>query len=630
MADLNQGYKDVQSKINSLKTFREIKGNIKSLSSKADNSNEAANKNIANTLSAIEEQKNRLQKEVESQFQQLIKLISQNRGNGLDSTKFLKQTFVKAIKKVKPEIEQIVQDEIISLLGCSQQQTFDGNQVIYIKVKNVDFKELLKISPESSVGKTKYEKNSDLDTGDLKYPMNRQLYQRIDEEGIPFTFKGASNQNLFDISYEQTDNLGQPGDFFKISLYNRDSGPNKIVDFLKDYYQRMSFVEFNVIISELMNSLTGSISAELNLGINQIKDQTKFERIISRVLGLCFDDRQEIDVSGTAKTGELDNLDDDFFEFNEVDLFNIDQEVYNIQNRSVEFEDCGNLKFPVNTFEIVKSIDTLNFIDENNDEELIKAITDVTNTFTQSGGISLNPSFQLSFDFSFIKKLPSSLITSLLGPKIFLPVFIMFKAATQNIQNINIESLTDFTKKYKSFFVNLASKIGGLFIKELFRIIKKDIVLLIRSISSDLSKEVSTKKYAIILNLVALLIQIIKIIKDWRQCKNILDQILALLKLPGIGRNIVPAPLLLATPLLPGYSVERSFINVINDLQKLGLPTGPLPDGSPNLGLVATYATLKGQGKELWENAKTEMFVPPIPVIAGTATSPKSLSGKFV
>jgi hypothetical protein len=629
MSDLNTGYKEVQSKINSLKTFREIKGSVRSLTSGANNSDEPANKNIANSLSSIEEQKNRLQKEVESQFQQLIKLISLNRGNGSDSTKFLKRTFVKTIKKLKPEIEQITQDEIVKLLGCSQQQTYDGNQVIYIKLKNVDFKQLLKVSPDSNVGKTKYEKNVNLDTTDIKYPMNRQLFLRISEEGIPYTFKGASGQDLFDISYEQSDNLGQPGDFFKITLYDRITGANKIVDFLKDYYQRMSFVEFNLIISELLNSLTGAISAELDLGVNQVKDQTKFERIVARILGLCFDNRTEIDVSGVAKTGELDNLDDDFFDFNEVDLLNIDQEVYNIQNRSVEFEDCNNVKFPVNSFEIVQSIDKLNFVDENNDEDLINGIDAVTNTFTQNGGISINPSFQLSFDFSFIKKLPFSLITSLLSPKIFLPIFIMLKAGTQTVQNIDIESMADFTKKYKGFFVNLASKIGGLFIKELFKIIKKDIVTLIRSISSDLAKETVSKKYAIILNLVALLIQVIKIIQDWRQCKNILDQILALLRLPGIGRNIVPTPLLLAANLLPGYSVERSFINVINDMQKLGLPTGPLPDGSPNLGLIGEYASLKGQGKELWENAKTETFVLPIPVV-GAATTPITISGKFV
>jgi hypothetical protein len=85
----------------------------------------------------------------------------------------------------------------------------------------------------------------------------------------------------------------------------------------------------------------------------------------------------------------------------------------------------------------------------------------------------------------------------------------------------------------------------------------------------------------------------------------------------------------LAVPALPGYSANRAFINQIEQLQKLGLPTGPLPDGSPNLGLIAGFAALQGQSKELNENAKVEFAIPPLPV-AGVVTSISSFSGKFV
>ncbi len=241
MADLAKGYGDAQTQISSLKTFRQIKGDIKSLSAKANSSTEPANSGIANGLKSIEDQKNRLQKEVEGQFQQLIKLILSNRGSGLSSTKYLKGVLLKSIKTIKPDIEQIVVDEIVKLLGCSQQQTYDGNRTLYIKVKNVDFKGNLKIDPESKVGKTKYERQKNLNTGDFKYPMNRQLRQRILDQGLPYKFKGASGQDLFDISYEQQDDQGQPGDFFKVVLFNRQNAPNKIVFFFKRLLQKNVF-----------------------------------------------------------------------------------------------------------------------------------------------------------------------------------------------------------------------------------------------------------------------------------------------------------------------------------------------------------------------------------------------------
>ena len=62
----------------------------------------------------------------------------------------------------------------------------------------------------------------------------------------------------------------------------------------------------------------------------------------------------------------------------------------------------------------------------------------------------------------------------------------------------------DFAKKYKEFFVGLASKIFALFIRELFKLIKKDIVKLIKSLQADVKKANASKEAEIILALLAL------------------------------------------------------------------------------------------------------------------------------
>ena len=48
-------------------------------------------------------------------------------------------------------------------------------------------------------------------------------------------------------------------------------------------------------------------------------------------MGLCFDNKAEIDVSGIAKVSELDGVDDSFFEFTEIDLRIIDQTISDIK-----------------------------------------------------------------------------------------------------------------------------------------------------------------------------------------------------------------------------------------------------------------------------------------------------------
>jgi hypothetical protein len=626
--DINKGYDDIGKKIAASKTFITIKSDIQAINLKGNSSFEDANKDIANSLDKLKEEKNRLQKQVQTQFEQLLKLFTLNRGKGSSTNKYLKTAFTKTLFKIKPEIEEILVNAVISTIGCSQQQQFQGNQTLYISVPSVDFKSLLKIDPNSKSGKVKYEK-----LGQGKYPMNRQLYQRISEQGILFSFNGASRQNLFDISYEPADASGQPGDWFKVDLKNRVNNANRVSDFLRDYYKRMAVVEITNIFAQLMDQITGAVSFNANLGLKELEEQTKFSRLLQRAMGLCFDKRNEIDVSSNSKLGELDNLDDSFFEFTNLDLLQINQEVTNIQNGAVEFEGCDNIKFPVNSIQILDSLDQLNSI-EGEGDELVNAINNLTSTFTNNPelqGIGLDLNVKLSLDFSFIKELPKSLVVSLLTPKMMLPIFIMIKALNPN-SKIEIKSLTDFAKKFRTFFLEITTKIGGLFVKELFNMLKKEIVTLLKSIAVDIAKEKQLKKYALIINLVAFLMQIAKIVNDWRQCKNIIDQLLALFSgigLPSFKVTSIPLPLLLLAPALPGYSPNRAFINYISELQKLGLPTGPLPDGSPNLGLIGDFALLTGQAKELNENAKVEFAIPPLPV-AVAVTSIACYSGKFV
>jgi hypothetical protein len=625
--DLNQGYDDANKQIQGIQTYNQVSTDLKDLQKNVNSSMEEANSAISNSLSEVEKIKNKAQQQVQSQFDQMIKLITSKTGKGTDTTKYLKRTLIKTFRKIKPDIENIVVTEVIRTLGCSEQQEYQANQAIYLKVSSVDFINLLKSDPNTKIGSVKYEKQKDLSSGQSKYPMNRQLFQRIVEQGQVYTFVGASGQELFDISYEITNDLGQTGDFFKVVLKDRLTLDNRIADFVKDYYKKMRFVEYTNIFSILIDIILGAVSIQADAGLETMKDQSKFGLILARILGLCFDNRKQIDVSGVAKVGELDNLDDSFFELSQLDLLKVDQRIANIQNQSVELEGCDNIKFPVNSFELLNALEEINKVDDNNDNDLLKAFDNLTNTFTNSAegiGIGGSINLKLSFDFSIIKEIPKSLIFSIFTPKIFLPILIMLKANASTAQ-LEINSMMDFAKKYKEFFVEVSSQIGSLFVKELFRILKKEITQLLQTIIKDLKKEKTGNKIIIILSLVKLLIQVAQIINDWRQCKSILDQILALLKLPGLPSSI-PLPLLLAAPLRSGFSQKRALKNTIEELQKNGLPTGPLPDGSPNLALIAITSQLEGSSKENFENGKVEFAIPPL-AVGVVSTAPSKFSG---
>jgi hypothetical protein len=256
-----------------------------------------------------------------------------------------------------------------------------------------------------------------------------------------------------------------------------------------------------------------------------------------------------------------------------------------------------------------------------------------------------NLNVKLSIDKNIIKKIPLAVAAAVLTPKNLLPLYTLLSvvqsgstftynqavtAVNENINDINslgnsganigsqgsniINSGEDFLKKYKTFAIEVVSQINSEFLRTLYEILKKDIVNLLQLIITDISRSKLLKKYAIIIRLAQLFVILAQLRNDFRRCKSLLDNILLLLNLVGQGRNFnqplkseIPAPLLLLSSVLPGFSPERATINSIEILQSLGIPTGTLPDGSPNLMLLYNLATNKAVDREESENGKIEV-----------------------
>ena len=601
---------------------------------------ETAKKLSTQQLSNLKDKRDKFKKDLndskKTQFDQLLdltKLLSKGgeKSGQTKTTKYLKKVFVTAITELKPQIKDILNDLGTSAIGCAQDQTYIGNQSIYIKVKSFDLVNFLKEDPESSVGKITYEKES-IQYGTFPFSLNKSLYDRMQNINQPYSipatlnYVGTSGQELFDITYVESyvDVFGQTiqGNFYKIDLKNRES--NKIVEFLEDYYSTIEIVDFKNIFANLINQLTGAVSIKKGDGDINLGDLTKVLLILKRILGLCFDSTTEIDVSGVSKVSEFDNIDKSFFEFTEIDLRMIDQKVSEIKLGIAEFEECGTVKLPVDVDSIISSVDALNYVDGKNNNNTINDAANITDTIT-NGFFPL----KINIDLDFLKEFPKSLVMAILSPKVVLPIMIMAKSIGQTFVD-EINSFMDFAEKLKTYFSELVSKIAALFVKIIFDIIKKDIKLLIAGIISDIANEKTKKRTAMILSLVALILSIAKIIKDFRECKSIINDLQALLSQIQSTTQQLPLPLLLATKLRKGYSKTGAFLNVISEFEKLGLPTGPMPDGSPNLMLISVKAIIDGIDKEITENSRVDIGIGPLSVTPLFQTIPKSASGLFI
>ena len=689
--DLSQGFKNVGSQLDAIKVYNTSSQSEKSILSKAGNSASQSAEKISKGLNSIADKQKRFERDAPTSMDELLNLFGKTNGQGPESFRYLRKKFLEASVKIEPEIKNIVSKNALKALGCSQQQTFKGfsksqyeqigsmqqlpvQQGIYIPVQSLDFFGNLKNSPISPVGKAYYEPDTPSTStnyksygGDVPYPMNKELYQRMDSTNVNRSFKqeygqvykGSSGQDLFDIEYTKTNEFGVSGDYYRVILLDREDGSgnpvNKVGPFLNDYFSKIKLVDSSDITLQIVNLLSGAISTKSGLGPADIGNQSSFALIAQRILGLCFDFRRQIDVSGVAKVAELDGVDDAFFEPTESDLRNIDIIINNVQNGVMEFEDCDNVKLPVDYESLTNQLGNFNLEQSGlTSEQKVTAMENIIDSISQNPSWKLfvpaNFNANVAINTNVLKKLPLAVAAGVLTPKTLLPIFTMLSvlqtSAKNNINqaitsaNTNIASGNtvgnqtnnvinngvDFLKKFRTFGINVISEIGAIFLKTLFDILKRDIINLLSVIIKDIAKNQITKKYAIILRLVQLAIIIAQIIKDFRECKSLLNDIQALLSLINglpIKRSKIPIFLMPFTDFLPGTDPSRSSINTVQFLQELGVPTGALPDGSPNMMNFFMKAIHKGADKEQSENGVSDTVTLTTGGVAISQTKPR-------
>jgi hypothetical protein len=638
--DLNNDYDKAKTKISAYQTTVENKKNdLRQKKEKAKTSLDKKKSDVIKQLNELDKGtnalKNQVKNEIKNQLEQLLDLFKQTlppKGGGSLST--ISGFFLQAAEKTKEQVKGLLVEEIISTIGCSEEQSYEDklNQPIYIKVSQIDLFKRLKFSPEDDDAKYYYE-NEPTTPGAIPSSTNRILYERLQNLGQSYQtqfssgYKGASGQDLFDVEYVQFYPAVNPtnfGDYLKVTLKPQLNSATSVSDFLTDYYGSIDVLQFDVLSAELMNALTGVFDFSMKISSDEMREQKKFDLILKRIMGVCTDPTKKIDVSGAAKLSDEDNIDDSFFEVSNQELRSIENDINNRLAGVVEFEDCGNLQLPVNvlgTRQILDEVITKKG-ESGKVDRVQQAIDEIANdpnwkNLVPKLGIDLN--IKASLDTSLITQLPKIVFKTILSPKVMLGFLVMVKGISSQFST-QLDSLFDdlenFMKTFRKFTVSFMRKIMAIYVKELFDIVKKNVKLLVEKILNDIIKEAKNKQLQMYSSIVYALLVLGQTFVDYRNCKSVIDEILKLLNLAlSKGGGGLPLFALAGSKLLGGVSDTRSFANAIEGIQAAGLPTGDAPDGGPNMMNMAFMAMIKGQNKEQAENGKTEIFIPPLTVI---------------
>lgn len=646
--DLDKQYSRVEERVKSLETYNQVTEATKEITSQQQSSLEKDEDSVSSPIDNLAEQKKRYQRNVTSQLNKLVdinSLLPENRLSGKTASStvnLVKNQFTESLNTIVSLIPEIITKEMMKQLGCSQEQTYDtsvNGGGIYVPVSSIDLFGLLKSSPETPFGKLSYEKNP-IQVQTKKFSMNKELYNLIQNEGVSYdanngqNYLGASKQNLFDITYVKQDGFGNNGDFFKFNLIPRFNNKNLVSQFMTDYFNTIQIVDLRNIFIQVFQILFGAISINVKMGSGEIEDQQYFQKILTRIMGLCFDDRAEIDVSGNAKVAELDGVDNSFFELTDIDIRQIELQLSNIQRGVIEYPDCTNVILPINTDELFTTLNELLEISDTDSAANTAVFNKAVDTIKKNSQWPQIDDIGLQIDKDIISALPNALYSAVISPKVLLPFMVMFKALEQIVVNgpqsavDEVYDLKSYMKVFSKMNIEIMSQIGAEFVKILRNIIIRDIRKLLQKITADLKKNQLTKKYAIISQLIEAAILVAQFVDDYRRCKSVIDDILNIIEFALRGTNIqIPPFLLPLAALRTGFNNTRAMLEVIAEMQKLGIPTGPMPDGSPNLYLQAVKSQIEGVESERTKNSKMSSLTPQLIVTPIGITIPVPMSG---
>ena len=420
-------------------------------------------------------------------------------------------------------------------MNCSNEQTYLTNQELYIQASAIDLFNQLKLNPDSSIGASIYEKTP-YDPLASNRSTNRFLYELIQTPSVPQVYYGSSGQELFKISFETFNGVTQ-GEYFKVVLFQRINAPNRVTDFIIDYYKTLKMLDFNNAVNKIVDLILNITKYNSNNGPSKYNDWIKFTRILQRILGMCFDSSQEIDVGGISKYPEYDDVTDTFFEFTPNEISQIENEISIIRQGYVEFIDCNNVQLPISNVDYV--FDTISEVNEDG-SNVSTIFQDIYFNLSndprwQLQGISLEFPWNQGIIENFVK----GAMMSILSPKVLLPFIVMSKAVSTTVSNIdenvindieaNSPGLMQFAKQYKKMIICATSKIGGLFVEALFLQLKQDILKLVKGIILDLSKTKNEMKInairAILDNTERIIKGVVNLVNDYRSCDSLLKSI---------------------------------------------------------------------------------------------------------
>jgi hypothetical protein len=357
----------------------------------------------------------------------------------------------------------------------------------------------------------------------------------------------------------------------------------------------------------MMTINTDSSSTPLfDKGINDLN------RLLGKILCFCDNNNQENGLNQNAinQFNENDLDDEYFFDFDDLEGIDLDEESRRLQ-KVLKFSGCGDIEVPVRNehfedFVYLSKINLNDSVDNVLENSALSAFQDSDETLNSD-------SFYLNLLNNFILNLPKALIGSVLSPKYFLPLVIVYKSVFLGVGEV-IEDAKTIMKNLSKLFREIITQIFWKFITSFWSKVKNDLLIFLRQTALNIIKKKQKRLLSIVSGLITLLTGLLQ--KNLLNCDSLYGVINKSIDiaLSGNGPNLpIPPPLLLAAKLRGGYSTDRAVIDILDNIQNKGNPhinINPI-NGSRNPILDLVSSIIEGHDNEFKNNNTIKAFTIP-------------------
>lgn len=486
------------------------------------------------------------------------------------------------LKETKSIILNNVQKAFFAGDGICGSEAPIPNDNMTIKPQDFDFLNVLTIDPSSSMGKIVYE--SDKPSNKVKF--NQHLYNTFSD---PYDFTSVNEKTLFSLDWNESNQE------YNVTGLKQNISEIKVADFLNDYYSSIEMINFEHVVKTAVSLTTqgdGTETKLFNMSLNNV------ERLLDRLFSLCPGGGNGLFESNPSSLyDETEDSFENYFDFDRVDDVNMENEDARLR-RVLKFKDCDNFEIPVDA----SLIGDFSYLAQttNNIEELVDSTLEraAATACELSGGRFNLPDLSLSIKNLYILNLPKALICTILSPKIFFPIILLYKQLRASIIEA-ADTVKEFIKALGKMFKSIILEIFWKFIREFWNFIKPDLIKFLMNLAQRIIKEKYRKYVLIVTSLLAFLTQLIKS----SSCESLYTAIDTAINstLSGGISTSIPNLLLAMSKLRSGFSQERASVEVIEYMESMGIDTGDIY-GEPNEIIGMVKSIISGTESENTKN----------------------------